>query len=312
MKETELRSTRERPGWLFPYLLALDEMFIGRWEYWLSAVEKDDVPMSPIPYIHFQAGHSYPAREVYKNINKCIDYASHNTSSVMDKFADWLLWGFGYKRNLIFPSIEGKIDDFWYRTFNLGLFYQEPGDHFADIAMEHHIGDGAGFTPTPANVVEMMVRMTMGGEPKHYHKAKSVMDPCCGTGIMLLHASNYSLNLYGNDINPLLCKLAIINGYIYMPWLVYRPKHLSMFNKSEAKSIIEVELPSGIKIPECQECGNNHDFIKSIETDCNVRCTGSGIEVDQKNTTLDIIGKKLALEDIRCAPCSHKIKEEIS
>jgi len=36
MKDNEIRSTRDRPGWLLPYLLGLDEMFIGRWEYWLN------------------------------------------------------------------------------------------------------------------------------------------------------------------------------------------------------------------------------------------------------------------------------------
>jgi hypothetical protein len=37
---------------------------------------------------------------------------------------------------------------------------------------------------------------------------------------MLLHASNYSLRLFGVDIDPLLVKTALVNGALYAPWMV--------------------------------------------------------------------------------------------
>jgi len=240
-----------------------------------------------------------------KNLNRCVDYASCSHSNVIEMFVDWLLWGFHY-RGILFPNIDDKTDDYWYRTFNLGLFYQEPGDYMAELAQSRGIGQGSGFFSTPLPVAEIMVKMTIGDEPKNYHKGKSVMDPCCGTGSLLLLASNYSLNLYGNDINPLLCKMAIINGFIYMPWIVYRPQHLSMFIRSNERSILEIELPSGIKIPECQECGNRADFIRSIETNYNVESTREGIEIDQAGIATDIVECGIKAEDIICAPCSRK------
>src|SRR5262249_10566372 len=68
-----------------------------------------------------------------------------------------------------------------------------------------------GFYPTPHEVCECMVRMTMhdvdreakeqGRDPRTY----TVCDPCVGTGRMLLHASNSSSCLTGRDFAPLVC-----------------------------------------------------------------------------------------------------------
>ncbi|MCB9059048.1 MAG: SAM-dependent DNA methyltransferase [Calditrichae bacterium] len=234
-----LKNTRDKKGWLLPYLLALDDMFFKRWNYWLETCISNTIPEQAIPYIPFKPAVSYPKREVFKNIIKCLDYERY-TSSSLEHFVDWLLWGFNQGEH--FPAISGKVDDFWYRTFNLGLFYSEPADHWPDIYLEVKGSKNSnGFFPTPATVVEMMVRMTMGDSPQHHHKHKSVLDPCCGTGVMLLYASNYSLNLYGQDISLLLTKIATINAFIYIPWMVYKPKHLTIFNKG----IENIELPSG-------------------------------------------------------------------
>ena len=63
----------------------------------------------------------------------------------------------------------------------------------------------------------MMAKMEMEGEDC---RAKSVCDPCSGTGRLLLAASNYSMRLYGVDINRTVIKASLINGYLYAPWLV--------------------------------------------------------------------------------------------
>ena len=49
---------------------------------------------------------------------------------------------------ITFPNVDEKTDDYWYRTFNLGLFYQEPGDYMAELAQNHSVGVGAGFLHT--------------------------------------------------------------------------------------------------------------------------------------------------------------------
>ena len=232
MKDDDIRSTRERKGWLLPYLLKLDEMYFGRWEYWFKIIEYDEIPKGPIPQIPFRAAEEYTERLVQKNIRKCLDRGSRELSHSLGVLIDWIMWGLGKEDE--FPKITEKLDDFWYRTFNLGLFYKEPADHWGMIAMESMgKGNGQGFFPTPASVVKMMTQMTFSGQPIEKQKRASMMDPCCGTGIMFLYASNHTLNIQGNDISPILVKMAKINAFIYMPWLAYRPDSLTIFDRTE-------------------------------------------------------------------------------
>ena len=308
--DTELKATKHRPGWLIPYLTALDHMYYKRWDYWLQAVKDDKIPREPIPYIHFRAPYCYDKRQVQKNLKKCLDYANHYSSRPLDEFIDWILWGFNHRRDLTFPAIDERIDDYWYRTFNLGLFYEEPADHFADIACESYVGKYHGYFPTPPQVVEMMVHMNFGDEPLHDHKQLSVCDPCFGTGVMLLYASNYSLNLWGVDINHLLTKIAIVNAYIYVPWLVHRPRHLTMFDNVDSReSIVEIELPTGIKIPRCTRCNNGSEYLLELETAHEIEVNPLGFfNIHQPKISGDVVSQRLKPDNITCAKC---FREEV-
>jgi hypothetical protein len=293
----------DQPGWLAPYLAGLDAMFFNRWGYWQDAVIHDRIPDEPIPIIDFDAANVYAKREVQKNLNACLDYASHETSSVLEKFVDWILWGLGCKRDVAFPNISGKIDDYWYRTFNLGLFYVEPADHWAEIAQEYHVGEGSGFFATPMPVVKLMTHITMGSTPTHTHKSKSVMDPCCGTGSMLLAASNYSLNLYANDVHPLIYKMMLLNAYIYIPWMIYRPMHLTMFSRPEMHGIA---IPDELRNLTCEACGNDQDFYTDVLSDVELEMHNGGF-MEMKIPDVDDIGKRT----FTCAKCAS-LKEEIN
>ena len=302
-KPEKLKTTKNKKGWLINYLLRLDQMFYGRWDYWTRAFTLDEIPNEGIPEIQFKPAWNYMERKVQKNLQTCLDYPGYPDHNVFENFIDWVLWGFNIGES--FPNINKGTDDFWYRTFNLGLFYEEPADHFADLATENFIGKSHGYFPTPGPIVELMVRMNFGDEPNHKHKRLSVLDPCCGTGIMLMYASNYSLNLYGTDINHLLAKIARVNAYIYVPWLAFRPKTLTMFDKMDScESIIEVELPTGIKIPECTMCNNREKFLLELETDHELTVSAAGfLNIKQPRISSDVIAKKLKPENISCANC---------
>jgi hypothetical protein len=265
-----LKSTRERPGWLLPYLMALDAMFFRRWIYWHDAIVRDRIPEEPIPYIKFDDVHAYPEKQVQNNVNTCLQFAQQRLSSPLEAFIDWLLWGFKGGKDRCFPSITEEIDDHWYRTFNLGLFYVEPADHFSELAAQQRVGQGSGFFATPMSIVNLMVDSTMRPDCK----AKSVLDPCCGTGSMLLAASNYSLNLYASDIQPLLCKMALCNAYIYVPWLAFRPKHLTLFDKASSK---HWPVREGLNRPVCQACGNQREFQCDVEVDVALEMRNDGL-----------------------------------
>jgi len=258
MKDDEIRSTKDKKGWLLPYLLRLNEMFFGRWEYWFKIIEDDKIPKGDIPQIEFKAAEEYAEKLVQKNIKKCIDRGSRELSHSLGVLIDWIIWGLG--RGEEFPHISEELDDYWYRTFNLGLFYKEPADHWSMIAMESMgKGNGHGFFPTPASVVKMMTEMTFAGQSVEKQKRASMMDPCCGTGIMFLYASNHTLNIQGNDISLLLVKMAKINAFIYIPWLAYRPEGLTIFEKTEddlqsidlnSQHTLETDSSGGISVSE--------------------------------------------------------------
>jgi len=304
MTKKEIKTTRDKKGWLIPYLTALDQMFYKRWNYWTEAVMKDRIPTEPIPYIEFQMPMMYKEQLVKKNLKACLDRGSYRHSNILEKFIDWILWGFNQGKD--FPGITEDIDDFWYRTFNLGLFYKEPADHLADLVTEYN-GSSNGYFPTPANVVAMMTQMTIGDTPRHEHKKMSVCDPCSGSGIMLMYAGNYSLNLYGMDISALMCKVVTVNAFIYVPWLAYRPKHLTMFDQQE-EAIVEIELPTGIKVPECRTCSGERIFMMELETDHKMHVNNGLLTIEQPAISSDIIAKKLKPENITCSKCYNDIE----
>ncbi|MHA1170282.1 MAG: N-6 DNA methylase, partial [Candidatus Hodarchaeales archaeon] len=272
------------------------------WSYWTKICTTDQISEEPVPYINFQMLHAYPEKQVQKNLRACLDYP-RELSNPLEHFIDWLLWGFNSGDN--FPNISEKTDDYWYRTFNLGLFYLEPADQWGELASEY-LGrnNKLGFFSTPGNVVEMMVKMNFGSEPQHKHKALSVLDPCCGTGIMLLYASNYSLNLYGIDISPLLVKICKVNAFTYVPWMVYKPKSLTIFDRV----ITEIGLPSGVRIPHCNRCNNkSQSFLMDIQTNHEIRISDIGlITINKPKISTDLVKKKLKPENIKCAHCEKE------
>lgn len=236
------RSTRNKKGWLRPFNLALDHVFSGRWLYWGEAMMKKQVPDEPIPQIDFYDPQINGVAQ--KNLRACLDHHTHNSSTVLDDFLSWILWGLGSSYIEKFPQISDKTDDFWYRTFNLGLLHYDPADHWGIICAERMYGLN-GFFPTPMNICQMMVKM-IAGDPEKADKTKSFVEPCCGTGTMLLAASNYSLSLSGQDINSTVIKACLVNSYLYIPWVV-APGGFMKAPKRKVKRT--VELPAAIQIP---------------------------------------------------------------
>lgn len=53
----------------------------------------------------------------------------------------------------------------------------------------------------------------------------TVCDPALGSGRQLLHASNFSVRLYGMDIDRLVVKICLINGAMFVPWMSFPFPH---------------------------------------------------------------------------------------
>ena len=110
---------------------------------------------------------------------------------------------------------------------------KHPADHMAwgscEIAGMAHSGNGTGYFPTPQHVVKMMAQMTMSDADK----TKTFNEPCCGTGTMLLEASNFCLRLYAQDIDLNMVKMATLNAWIYIPCLACPGDGLIDWNSAE-------------------------------------------------------------------------------
>lgn len=202
-------------GWLLPYLWALDGMFSKRWDYWTRTLEKGEMLAEPIPKIEFEM---FPNAEALKNLESCLRKYVHMGVRLND-FLEWLLWGFGEGEDR--PRVAPEVNEFWYRTFNLGFLLRNPHDYWGGLLTEQKSGywnNPNAFYPTPHAVCEAMARMTFVGDGDF--RDKTVCDPCVGTGRLLLFASNYSLRIFGADIDRVCVQACRINGYLYVPWMV--------------------------------------------------------------------------------------------
>jgi len=232
-------------GWLLAYIIELHEQLgrMGwgdRWGYHLSIRESMNLPDHPPPEIVFDR-HAAHSAAALKNVEKCIDICFHGCGSwsAFNELLRWLAWGCGFSYD--FPQLSEKTQEQLYRTYDAKPALLAPYDYLGQLMSEYK-GKGwanrNGFYPTPHEVVELMSRMTIANDDWRELLTQIVCDPCVGTGRMLLHASNFSLRLHGNDID-MMCVLATkINGCLYAPWLTF-PLPDSLFaNAPESEPII--------------------------------------------------------------------------
>jgi hypothetical protein len=206
-------------GWLVPYISQIDDRFWGRYRYHKDTIEAGRLLDAPIPRIAF----SRRATDVTKHLNECCRLIGYDNGGWGDftRLLEWLC--FAVRASSDYPRhIDEKAQEALYRKLNVGPMIQQPYDYLGDWVAER-IGSGSwnpnAFFPTPHEVVELMVQMQMGqGEDL---RAKTVCDPCTGSGRMLMHASNYSLRLYGIDIDPIAVAMCKINAALYVPWLAF-------------------------------------------------------------------------------------------
>jgi hypothetical protein len=211
-------------GWLLPYVIQLHQLCpaVGdRWGYHLRTLEAGRLLDEPIPQIAFGP----PDNHVFSLLQEWTSLVGRDCGGWGDFRAllDWLCWALALSGEE--PRLGEEVGERLYRQVNLRPLLETPHDYLgAHVAVGKARGwNPTGFFPTPHAVVELMVRMTMhdaeaeGRDPR----ALSVCDPCVGSGRMLLHASNFSLALFGQDIDPLAVAMCKINGALYAPWLAF-------------------------------------------------------------------------------------------
>lgn len=231
--------TDDRKPWTYRGFLLLyvqeihraHPMVPDRWGYLAATVEQGKLLDKPIPKIAFEGIGSSGLGQVSSNIKSCVAHLErHGFWSSFRIFVDWLGWALGLDDEPPREVTEEEHEAL-YREVNLEPWLITPSDHLGHYLCEQR-GKGwnpNAFYPTPHNVVQAMVEMTFhdinqeAARKNVDPRAMSVNDPCLGTGRMLLHASNYSMNLSGQDVDPFVLKIALINGLLFAPWMIYKP-----------------------------------------------------------------------------------------
>lgn len=155
----------------------------------------------------------------------------------IDNFLDWILYGFGNCENTNWSNEPVEVirhwEDHFKKAFSDMIFY--PRDYFTQFLAQYTSTLSKKHTscfPTPMQIAVTMAEI-------NFMDCKditaSVIDPCSGAGNLLLAASNYSINLYATDIDKTMLKGLIIQGYLYVPWLVMIPDNMrKLINKSKS------------------------------------------------------------------------------
>jgi hypothetical protein len=212
-------------GWLL-YQVQLADFYpklSGRWTHYLRTLEAGRILDEASPRIEFELGNLDAGRKMLEHCLRLIHREDYSWTS-FNRLVDWLAWGLAVSREM--PPLKEQTHEALYRTFNLEPLLLNPHDYLGWMLAERHSNgwNPNAFFPTPHPVVECMTQMMMAGRMSSSGRdprLETVLDPCVGTGRMLLHASNYSYCLYGCDIDPLVAMITRINGALYAPWLAF-------------------------------------------------------------------------------------------
>lgn len=216
-------------GWLLPYIAGVHETTLFRWPYLMRTLAAGEFLQEPIPKLLF----GEPRKSVYKSIQDWCCIIGYDAGGWSDfcTLLDWLLYGLRLSNERPKNISEDKNRKL-YQNVDVTEMIQHPYDYLGTIVSEHKANgwNPTAFYPTPHAVCESMVQMVFHDmDPDKTGKmsdgrdvrAASVCEPCLGSGRMLMHASNYSMNLYGQDCDRIAINMALINGALYAPWMSF-------------------------------------------------------------------------------------------
>jgi hypothetical protein len=226
-------------GWLLPYVIQLHAVIAAvsdRWGYLLRTREAGRLLNEPIPQVAFGP----PDNRVFSLLHDWSRLIGWDCGGWSDfrTLLDWLSWGLALTSEV--PRLNEEVNEKLYRQVDVGPLLEHPYDYLGDFVAQGRAKgwNPTAFYPTPHNIVELMVRMTMSDTSADVHdpRLSNVNDPCVGSGRMLLHASNYSLSLSGQDIDSLAVTMCKINGALYAPWLAFPLPASVLGNQGELRT----------------------------------------------------------------------------
>ena len=215
-----------RFGWMRGMGLMTETMVHGSWFDWLLACGKGEADPHAIKVIQINES-VYRTSLCYKMLEKCMQQLYRHGYRITD-FIDWLCYALGIAWAEK-PRLSEAANKELYETFNLDLFYMQPGDYLSEFVAEHGQSGHLDYYPTPFNVTKMMALMT------EMKPTASQLEPCIGGAAMFLASD--SLIQVGMDLSHTMVKVASIQAFIYRPWLLFTPVVIQgiHFNKEEMR-----------------------------------------------------------------------------
>jgi hypothetical protein len=206
-----------RFGWNRGSAFKAETLIRGRWYVWFHILNKGrfDAESDNIPSCPFSM---FDGRdEVNKMLENCMNHVYNEGARVSD-FLEWI----GYSLGISSFSKPKIIDRLWeklYTDFDLSIMLFYPSDYLSNLLSTHGQSGVASYFPTPMNVAQAMTRML--NVDSVTGRAESVYEPTLGAGALLLPSD--SLILTGTELNPIMCRAASIQAFLYAPWLLYTP-----------------------------------------------------------------------------------------
>lgn len=233
-------------GWLLAYVIEIQRVHPAipdRYGYYFRTLDAGRLLDEPIPQIEFSSEFDRDVIHGKKELEKWESIISYSFG-VWDGFrilVDWLAWSLGVAGEP--PPLADELHEKLYRGVNIGHWLLTPSDYLGSYLSERKAKgfNPMAFFPTPHHLVELITRLTFSENIDN--RSKTVEDCAVGTGRMLLHASNYSLRLYGQDIDPLVVKICKINGALFAPWLAFPIPENIFPAESEVISLPVVNQP---------------------------------------------------------------------
>lgn len=268
-----VREKTKQPGWLLPHVQMIDTLLSGRWEWWINRLLEGELDDHQIPQVPFQPFPSrinqtpYPVSgdirreigsgpEILKQFMSVLDHVRSIKGWSVNEVLRWFIYALDPDKNTIRPSgFDDETEIILYQDAVQSLVRMMgiPGDWAADIMFEVY-GQGnshTGWFPTPGSLCKLMGEMTFGMDENIDTRAHSAHDPCLGTGVTMLYASNYCLDLSGQDIDPTMVAWARIQMYLFAPWGIYgdknRIKEIQLHRAIKSQS--KVHKQNGVKRP---------------------------------------------------------------
>ena len=224
-KASGLQPSAAKRGWMLDYLAFYDAS--GRWLWWHQAYRSERF-LESIPYIEFEPSHPV-AQGMIDNTLDYIVGDEWQTSTdkwiAVEYLLDWLLWSVGHPLQPQVPedpwSREKRTFDWVYQLFDTQTLLLIPGDHLGDM-IRRAATDGSRPMPASHLAQEEANRLAKRLFPQRRkdYRDRLLVDVQANSGTLLLAASNFTTKLAGTNLDPLLSKAAILNGYFYVPWLV--------------------------------------------------------------------------------------------